>query len=107
MIDIFSTGDFNGDSHADLLVRDGTGALWLYPGDGAGGWLPRTSTGTGWSAMTAMTGPGDFDGDRKTDALARNSLGQLLLYRGDGTGGWLTPAGLVGSGWNGMTAIVS
>ncbi|MBD3784833.1 MAG: hypothetical protein IE926_18105, partial [Micrococcales bacterium] len=34
--------DFTGDGRADLLARDTLGQLWLYPGNGRGGWLPRT-----------------------------------------------------------------
>lgn len=45
-------GDYISDGHTDLFARDSTGVLWLYPGNGAGGWLPRVQTGTGWKTMT-------------------------------------------------------
>ncbi len=97
--------DFNGDGKADVLARDTLGQLWLYPGNGRGGWLPRVRVGTGWNIMTALVGPGDFNGDAKTDVLARDTLGQLWLYPGNGRGGWL-PRVRVGTGWNIMTALV-
>jgi hypothetical protein len=47
-------GDFNGDGNVDILSRDAGGALWLYPGNGSGGWLPRTLVGSGWNVMTMI-----------------------------------------------------
>jgi hypothetical protein len=32
-------GDFSGDGKADVLARESSGALFLYRGDGASGWL--------------------------------------------------------------------
>ena len=46
--------DWNSDTHNDVLARDGSGNLWLYPGDGAGGWGARRQVGTGWSGMTSL-----------------------------------------------------
>ncbi len=107
MTAIVGPGDFNGDGTADVLARQAsTGDLWLYPGDGLGGWLTPVRVGTGWNGMTAILGPGDLNGDRTADVLARQaSTGDLWLYPGDGLGGWLTPV-RIGTGWNGMTAIL-
>ena len=96
--------DFNGDRNADVLARDGSGVLWLYPGDGAAGWLDRRQVGQGWNIMTALLAPGDFNGDGKSDILARDNTGVLWLYGGNGAAGWL-PRVQAGQGWNGMTAI--
>ncbi|MEE1620698.1 FG-GAP-like repeat-containing protein [Zafaria sp. J156] len=49
-------GDFDGDRRTDLVARQGsTGALWLYPGNGSGGWLPPVRIGRGWNGMS-LTG---------------------------------------------------
>jgi hypothetical protein len=96
--------DFNTDGKSDVLARDSSGALWLYPGNGTGGWLSRSVVGSGWNVMTAILSPGDFNGDGTADVLARDSSGNLWLYPGNGSGGWLSRR-LVGSGWNVMTAI--
>jgi hypothetical protein len=101
----YSPHDWDGDGHADVLARDGGGRLWLYPGDGAGGWLGTRQVGSGWNVMSAIVAAGDFTGDHHPDLLARDSSGHLWLYPGDGTGGWLG-ARQVGVGWNVMTAIV-
>jgi hypothetical protein len=50
--------DFNGDGFTDLVARDASGALWLYPGDGGGGFLGRVQLATGWGGFTAIVSPG-------------------------------------------------
>lgn len=47
--------DFTGDGASDVLARDGAGRLWLYPGNGRGGWLPRRQVGAGWQIFNALT----------------------------------------------------
>ena len=46
---IFSSGDFNGDGHPDIIARKASdGTLWLYPGNGTGSFLAHRQIGTGW-----------------------------------------------------------
>lgn len=47
---LVTTGDVNSDGVADVLARDTAGKLWLYPGNGRGGFLARKDFGTGWQA---------------------------------------------------------
>ncbi|MFB9390558.1 trypsin-like serine protease [Streptomyces coeruleoprunus] len=47
---IATVGDVNSDGHADVLTRDKYGKLWLYPGNGRGGFGTRVDFGTGWQA---------------------------------------------------------
>lgn len=105
MTAMLAPGDFNGDGHPDILARDSTGNLWLYPGDGASGWSPRIRVGTRWNVMTSIIAPGDFNGDGTADVLAVNRAGDLILYPGDGKGGWLDAA-TIGFRWNVMTAVL-
>ncbi|NVN00592.1 FG-GAP-like repeat-containing protein [Arthrobacter sp. SDTb3-6] len=101
-----TVGDFNGDGRADVLARErSTGYLWLYPGNGRGGWMPRTKVGSGWNTFSIVLGPGDFNGDQRVDVLGRDAAGELWLYPGNGRGGWLARV-RVGSGWNAMNAIL-
>jgi hypothetical protein len=94
--------DFNGDECTDLVARDTAGALWLYPGDGAGGFLARSQIGTGWNSMTAIVTPGDVNGDGNADIIARDTQGALWLYPGNGASG-VSARRQIGSGWNGYT----
>ncbi|WP_194292209.1 FG-GAP-like repeat-containing protein, partial [Streptomyces jumonjinensis] len=85
-----AAGDFDGDSHNDLLGKHNTtGHLFLYRGTGTGGLAAgSTRIGTGWMGYDQITGVGDFDGDGDNDLVAREkSTGHLFLYRGTGTGG--------------------
>lgn len=103
---IFSTGDFNGDGKADVLARRAdTGALWLYPGNGSGGWLQWTQIGTGWGTRTAVAGPRDLDGDGKNDVVGR--IGDTLwLYPGSGSGTFSNvPPTSLGTGWQALKII--
>jgi Bacterial Ig-like domain/FG-GAP-like repeat len=98
--------DFNGDGRADVVSRDSTGTLWLYRGNGTGGFLARTKVGVGWNSMTSIISSGDFNGDRKADVIARSSTGLLYLYKGNGIGGF-SGRDQIGSGWNSFTAITA
>jgi hypothetical protein len=108
---IESAGDLNGDGHPDVVARDRSGYLWLYPTTGpltgSSGWGVRRRYGSGWNAMTALMGAGDFNGDGLADLLARNKLGELRLYTGDGFGG-LHGGTRIGSGfatWSLLEAV--
>ncbi|MFP5316414.1 MAG: hypothetical protein ACLGHS_13695, partial [Actinomycetes bacterium] len=54
MTAIMGAGDLNGDRIADIAARDGSGALWVYPGNGRSGWLPRAPLGSGWNGINAI-----------------------------------------------------
>jgi hypothetical protein len=54
MTAITSPGDLNGDRVPDLLARDSSGVLWMYPGKGAAGYGARTQVGTGWNGIDQL-----------------------------------------------------
>ncbi|MCX4781720.1 FG-GAP-like repeat-containing protein [Streptomyces sp. NBC_01264] len=95
---LVAPGDFSGDGLPDLLARDRSGVLWLFRGDGRGGFGPRTRAGSGWNIYNALTAPGDVDGDGRSDLLARDGSGVLWSYRGDGAGSY-RPRVRVGAGY--------
>ncbi|WP_350275761.1 VCBS repeat-containing protein [Kribbella sp. HUAS MG21] len=101
---VVKDNDFNGDTHSDVLSVDSAGRLWLYPGNGAAGWLPRIGYSYGWDAMTAILAPGDFDGDGNADLMSVDSTGYLRLYASNGKAGWLYWKRF-GGGWNAMTSV--
>jgi hypothetical protein len=105
---IIPGGDFSGDGKPDVLAVDQAGALLMYRGNGAGGWVTGRAeqVGGGWQGFTALASGGDFSGDGKPDILARPTDGSLLLYRGNGASGWISGSGeRIGSGWNGLSAV--
>ena len=87
---IFTPGDFTGDGNADIIARHATNKdLYLYRGNGAGGFSGSPTTNNNWSAFDIIFSPGDFTGDGNADILARNASNKdLYLYRGNGTGGF-------------------
>ena len=98
---VFSPGDFTGDGHPDLIARVKGGALYLYRGNGAGGFLGgRTQIGAGWNMFDKVFGVGDFSGDGHPDLMGRTPAGSLYLYRGNGAGGFLGGGTVIGAGWN-------
>ena len=101
--------EFSGDGRQDLLARNADGLLLMYRGNGRGGFVTGTgeSLGGGWGGFTAILAPGDFSGDGRPDILARQSDGKLLLYRGNGDSGFVGAAQVVGSGWQGFTALLA
>jgi hypothetical protein len=93
--EVLSPGDFTGDGRPDLLARrrsDGT--LWLYAGNGKGGWsVYSKQVGTGWQPFTTLTGAGDLNHDGLSDVLALTGSGAWAAYYGNGRGGWLSGSG--------------
>ena len=106
---LLSPGDWSGDGKPDVLARRADGALLMYRGNGAGGWVTGAAEpiGSGWEQFTAILPAGDFSGDGRPDLLARGATGALLLYRGDGAGGFAAAAQQVGSGWAAFTALAA
>jgi hypothetical protein len=90
--------DFNRDGFTDLVARDAAGRLWLYPGNGAGGFKATRAMGFGWNGMTAIVTPGDVTADGIADVLAKDSAGRLWLYAGNGANGLRTKR-QIGNGW--------
>jgi hypothetical protein len=98
---LLAPGDFSGDGKPDVIARQADGALLMYRGNGASGWITGNAEpiGAGWQGFTALTA-GDFSGDGKSDVLAQQADGTLLMYRGNGAGGWVTgTAERIGAGW--------
>ncbi|MFD7918212.1 FG-GAP repeat domain-containing protein [Streptomyces sp. NPDC059740] len=106
---VLGPGDLTGDGHGDLLARDSSGVLWLYPGRGDGASLAaRTKVGGGWDAYNSLVGSGDFTGDGRTDIVARTPAGTLYLYPGTGRAAvpFLAKVKL-GTGWQQYGQLVS
>jgi len=98
--------DFNRDGFTDLVARDSSGLLWLYPGNGAGGVQARYQMGSGWNIMNALITPGDVTGDGIADILGRTADGALWVYPGNGASG-LGARRQIGAGWQSLTVTAA
>ncbi len=101
-------GDWDGVAGTDIIARDpGTGALWLYSGDGQGGFRTYHPIGAGWQIFSQILSPGDWDGDGAVDLLAVVAGdGELRLYPGDGSGGFRSMR-VIGTDWGRYDALMA
>ncbi|HET7476246.1 MAG TPA: FG-GAP-like repeat-containing protein [Dermatophilaceae bacterium] len=102
------SADQNGDGFNDVVARDTSGQLWLYPNsqnpDAPFG--ARRQIGSGWNIYNAVVATGDFNGDQIGDLVTRDTAGVLWFYSGTRAGGVL-PRRQIGSGWNGYTVMAA
>jgi len=98
---LVGTADVSGDGLPDVWARErATGALWLYTGDGKGGFSSQRVVGQGFQMHDALVAPGDVTGDGLPDLWGRErSTGKLWVYTFDRTGNFVAQWA-VGSGWN-------
>ncbi len=104
--DLLGVGDLDGDGAADLLARRSMDqTLWLYPGDGRGGFGSARSIGRGWGGLGLLTAVGDLDADGRPDVVARRVAdGALVLFRG-GAGGVLRAGVPIGARWGAVRSL--
>lgn len=91
-------GDLDGDGNADLVGRNGKGALRLFSGRGNGAFAAPRTIVSSWSEHDLTAGAGDLDGDGRPDLVARSGS-DLLLFPGTGRGGLGEPKPIAGR-WN-------
>ncbi|PKQ25453.1 MAG: hypothetical protein CVT64_09605 [Actinobacteria bacterium HGW-Actinobacteria-4] len=100
-------GNFTGNGLPSLIARraeDST--LWLYPGNGQGGFqAPRQIVGDDWGLMDVIMSGADWDRDGRIDIIAREeATGLLWLYPGNGSGG-VQERRQIGNGWVGFDIV--
>ena len=102
-------GDWNGDGTPDILARNATnGDLWLYPGNGTGGFKAARKIGNGWGDMQTIVAPGDWNGDGLPDIIATNRTNwNMYFYSGDGKGGFSQAGTKIGNGWGGIKSFAA
>ncbi len=70
------------------MARGTDGSLWLYPGNGNGGFLARVAMGAGWNMFTSFAALGNaFTGAGNPSVVGVAGDGTLFLYVGTGRGG--------------------
>ncbi len=100
---LLATPDLTGDGKADMVARMSGGTdLWVYPGNGNGGFRRRQLLAKAWGYnLTAAVG--DLDGDGHADLVARGGGGRLYLVPGQARG-LGTPVALPGT-WGRFSLI--
>ncbi|MFZ3497777.1 FG-GAP repeat domain-containing protein [Streptomyces sp. 5.8] len=107
---LVGVSDVTGDKKADLLARDTSGGLWLYPGTGlnATPFGSRVKIGSSWNIYDQLVGGVDLTGDGKADLVARDKDGKLWLYRGTASASSpLASRQQIGTGWQIYNSIVA
>ncbi|MEU8880395.1 FG-GAP repeat domain-containing protein [Streptomyces hydrogenans] len=79
-----AVGNIAGTAPGDLVARDKDGVLWLYQGNGRGGFGGRVQIGGGWGAFSHLVGAGDVDNDGRPDLVAHGRNG-TYVYKSTGT----------------------
>ncbi|MCM4079237.1 S1 family peptidase [Paractinoplanes hotanensis] len=92
-------GEFNGNSHPDLIGIDAEGWGWLFPGTAAGAWGSPVRLSSTWGTYKELV-VGRIDRDAIDDLLILTDSGQLLLYTGTATGS-LNPKGQISAAYAG------
>ncbi|MCL2803750.1 MAG: VCBS repeat-containing protein [Micrococcales bacterium] len=94
-----AVGDWTKDGKPDLLACHGvTGDVWVYPGDGKGGFKsPRIRVASGWNYVVPMRA-GDVNKDGNLDIWTDDWNSNLWMHAGTGNNTF-RPRVQVGSGW--------
>ncbi len=109
---LVTPGDFNGDGAPDVIARRPDGAVFLYKGNGQGGFVQDggTNIANQWQVFSEIFSPGDFDSATPPipvpnassgipDVIARKPDGTLWLFRGNGLGAFADHGTQFNSGW--------
>jgi stage II sporulation protein D len=96
---LVACGDINGDGYVDVLAREhSNGALHIYYGNGAGGWIKAVTLPGSYAGLRMLTVPGDLNADGRPDLLGVNAAGSLVRYLGTSTG--FGSGTVLGPGWS-------
>ena len=105
---IVSPGDWDGAANGapDIIARKASdGTVWLFSGDGRGGYTGPSEIGSGLSVYTQLVAAGKFTGHGRPDLMAVRNDGELMLFANLGNGVLGQPIP-VAAGWGRYDAVV-
>ena len=105
---LVSPGNWNGAANGapDIIARRvSNGSLWLFAGNGLGGYARPTQIASGFNVYRQLFVAGTFTGHAHADLLAVRSDGELILFPNLGNGTLEEPVSL-GSGWGGYDLVL-
>lgn len=107
MTQVIGAGDWLGTGKPGLIaLHRPSGRIWLYPGDGRGGFGTPLLLAENVGATDRIVNAGRWSGGAVPDLLTRNAAnGELLLRRGNG-GGTLDFPTRIGLGWSSLSSVV-
>ncbi len=86
---VLNVGDWNGDGRGDLMTRSSsTGDMWLFLGDGRGGFATPVVAAKGWGKVGLLAAVGDITGDGHPDLMGQPAGMAMRIYPGNGVGGF-------------------
>lgn len=113
LADAMLLGDVTGDGFPDMVVRDGSGSLFIYPHDGAGStsrnpYTSRRAAGTGWPVGRPLL-LADATGDGRLDLVARNGDTMTIHPHTGATSGqvWSGTPIPAGTGWDFADTVIA
>lgn len=102
---IIGGSDINGDRATDLIAREArTGNLYLYPGNGRGGFGARSRIGTGWGVFSDLAVIPSWRSGNPAVAGVERTTGRLRVYEMNGRGGFMRRHDL-GYDWDQFVSI--
>lgn len=82
---ITGAGDLTNDRKADVVARNRTtGMTYIYPGDGAGGLLPRFGPFARFKSATFLAAGGNLSGNHRNDLVTRTARGAMVVHANNG-----------------------
>ncbi|MFV0426576.1 MAG: FG-GAP-like repeat-containing protein [Beutenbergiaceae bacterium] len=103
---VVGAGSWTGYGSGIVALHAATGNLWLYPGDGSGGFRPRVLLSSAVGGMDRLLNAGLWDGDSRPDLVVRSSGSSALMLLAGNAAGTVSAPTQIGRGWGAMSAIV-